>query len=82
MTNCSTASPRGLRSIRQRVTIELDLADPGTGRAPRLVVSACHRAQPRDDGDDRATIEADVPRRLLPLVGIGEAAVAERRHRA
>jgi len=54
---------------QERVTIELDLSDPvQAGRLAWLYRHATVHSHATMG--DRATLEADVPRRLLPLVGI------------
>src|SRR5687768_10975806 len=54
---------------QERVTIELDLSDPV--QAERLAWLYRHATvHSHATMGDRATLEADVPRRLLPLVGI------------
>jgi GTP-binding protein HflX len=54
---------------QERVTIELDLSDPV--QAERLAWLYRHATvHSHATMGDRATVEADVPRRLLPLVGI------------
>jgi GTP-binding protein HflX len=57
---------------QQRVTIELDLSDPQ--QADRLAWIYRHATvHSHAAANDRVTLEADVPRRLLPLIGIGVA---------
>lgn len=52
-----------------RVTVELDLSDPV--QAERLAWLYRHATvHSHATMDERATIEADVPRRLLPMVGV------------
>ena len=54
---------------QERVTIELDLADPV--HADRLAWLYRHATvHSHATMGDRATLEADVPRRLLPMVGL------------
>ena len=54
---------------QDRVTIELDLADPV--QAERLAWLYRHATvHSHATMGDRATIEADVPRRLLPMIGL------------
>jgi len=63
-----------------RVTIELNLADPE--QAERLAWLYRHATvHSHATMGDRATIEADVPRRLLPLVGLAKPR-AKKAHRA
>jgi GTP-binding protein HflX len=58
---------------QQRVTIELNLADPV--HAERLAWLYRHATvHSHATMGERATIEADVPRRLLPMVGLATAA--------
>jgi GTP-binding protein HflX len=57
---------------QQRVTIELDLSDPQ--QADRLAWIYRHATvHSHAAANDKVTLEADVPRRLLPLIGIGTA---------
>ena len=54
---------------QERVTIELDLSDPV--HAERLAWLYRHATvHSHATMGDRATLEADVPRRLLPMVGL------------
>ncbi len=54
---------------QERVSIELDLSDPA--QAGRLAWLYRHATvHSHATMGDRATIEADVPRRLLPLIGV------------
>jgi GTP-binding protein HflX len=54
---------------QERVTIELDLADPL--QAERLAWLYRHATvHSHVSMDERTTIEADVPRRLLPMIGL------------
>ena len=54
---------------QERVTIELNLADPV--QADRLAWLYRHATvHSHATMGDRATLEADVPRRLLPMVGL------------
>ena len=63
---------------QERVTIELDLANPV--HADRLAWLYRHATvHSHATMGDRATIEADVPRRLLPMVGLATPALAEGR---
>ena len=60
---------RGWRSIRSASPIELDLANPV--HAERLAWLYRHATvHSHATMGDRATLEADVPRRLLPMVGL------------
>jgi 50S ribosomal subunit-associated GTPase HflX len=60
---------------QERVTIELDLSDPV--QADRLAWLYRHATvHSHATMGDRATIEADVPRRLLPMVGLAKPAAA------
>ena len=61
---------------QQRVTIELDLANPV--HAERLAWLYRHATvHSHATMGDRATLEADVPRRLLPMVGLATPRVAK-----
>ena len=54
---------------QERVTVELDLSDPV--HAARLAWLYRHATvHSHASMGDRTTIEADVPRRLLPLIGL------------
>jgi len=54
---------------QERVTVELDLSDPV--HADRLAWLYRHATvHSHATMGDRATIEADVPRRLLPMIGM------------
>ena len=54
---------------QERVTVELDLADPV--QAERLAWIYRHATvQSHATMGDRATLQADVPRRLLPMIGL------------
>jgi GTP-binding protein HflX len=65
---------------QERVTIELDLRDPA--QAERLAWLYRHATvHSHATMGDRATIEADVPRRLLPLVGLASPPLAKAVHR-
>ncbi len=62
---------------QERITIELNLADPV--HAERLAWLYRHATvHSHATMDDRATIEADVPRRLLPVIGLASPAPARR----
>ena len=59
---------------QQRVTIELDLSNPE--HADRLAWIYRHATvHSHASANDKVTLEADVPRRLLPLIGMGPAQV-------
>ena len=76
-TSCSTAWPSRLALDQERVTIELDLADPV--QAERLAWLYRHATvHSHATMGDRATLEADVPRRLLPMVGLATPAAPRR----
>ena len=65
---------------QQRVTIELDLSDPA--QADRLAWIYRHATvHSHASMNDRALIEADVPRRMLPLIGMAVPAPAPSRGR-
>ena len=65
---------------QQRVTIELDLSDPA--QADRLAWIYRHATvHSHASMNDRALIEADVPRRMLPLIGMAVPAPASSRGR-
>jgi len=65
---------------QERVTIDLDLSDPA--QADRLAWLYRHATvHSHATMGDRATIEADVPRRLLPLVGLASPVVRKSRSR-
>ncbi len=54
---------------QQRVTLELDLSDPA--QAERLAWVYRHATvHSHATMGDRATLELDVPRRLLPMIGL------------
>ena len=54
---------------QERVTVELDLADPV--QADRLAWIYRHATvHSHATMGDRATLQADVPRRLLPMIGL------------
>ncbi|MGH9220716.1 MAG: GTPase HflX, partial [Vicinamibacterales bacterium] len=62
---------------QERVTVELDLSDPV--QAERLAWLYRHATvHSHATMGERATLEADVPRRLLPLIGLASPAVAPR----
>ena len=62
---------------QERVTIELDLSNPV--QAARLAWLYRHATvHSHATMGDRATLEADVPRRLLPLIGLASTALAKR----
>jgi GTP-binding protein HflX len=62
---------------QERITIELDLATPL--HADRLAWLYRHATvHSHATMGERATLEADVPRRLLPMIGIGTRPVAKR----
>jgi GTP-binding protein HflX len=61
---------------QERVTVELNLADPV--HADRLAWLYRHATvHSHATMGDRATIEADVPRRLLPMVGLATPQIAK-----
>ena len=61
---------------QERVTIDLDLSDPV--HADRLAWLYRHATvHSHATMGDRATIEADVPRRLLPMVGLATPQIAK-----
>ena len=61
---------------QQRVTVDLNLSDPvHAGRLAWLYRHATVHSHATMG--DRATVEADVPRRLLPMVGLATPAVAK-----
>jgi GTP-binding protein HflX len=63
---------------QERVTVELNLANPM--HAERLAWLYRHATVHSHAAmGDRATIEADVPRRLLPMVGLATPKIAKRR---
>ena len=65
---------------QQRVTVELDLSDPV--QADRLAWIYRHATVfSHATMGDRATVEMDIPRRLLPMVGLATPAVAKARGR-
>jgi 50S ribosomal subunit-associated GTPase HflX len=60
---------------QERVTIELDLSNPV--HADRLAWLYRHATvHSHATMGERATLEADVPRRLLPMVGLAKPAAA------
>jgi GTP-binding protein HflX len=63
---------------QERITIELDLSRPA--QAEKLAWLYRHATvHSHATMGDRATLEADVPRRLLPVLGIGKAAKVGKR---
>jgi GTP-binding protein HflX len=63
---------------QERITIELDLSSPA--QAEKLAWLYRHATvHSHATMGDRATLEADVPRRLLPVLGIGKAAKVGKR---
>jgi GTP-binding protein HflX len=63
---------------QERITIELDLSSPA--QAEKLAWLYRHATvHSHATMGDRATLEADVPRRLLPVIGIGKAAKVGKR---
>jgi GTP-binding protein HflX len=65
---------------QERVTIELNLADPV--QAERLAWLYRHATvHSHATMGDRATLEADVPRRLLPMLGLATPDLAKKRAR-
>jgi 50S ribosomal subunit-associated GTPase HflX len=65
---------------QERVTIELNLADPV--QADRLAWLYRHATvHSHATMGDRATLEADVPRRLLPMVGLATPSTSKKKAR-
>jgi 50S ribosomal subunit-associated GTPase HflX len=63
---------------QERITIELDLAD--RAQADKLAWLYRHATvHSHATMGDRATLEADVPRRLLPVIGMGSPTKVGRR---